>query len=165
MSTPNTPQSAALAEPAGSGREPLLLDLECLAHELEHDCNYPFSSLRDARGEAYTTKLARLREQLANIDAMLEESAEMSKQLREFRRKWESDQALLGGALMLLSEYGHCIGSSELIAAAERANLETCQCCGDMVGMSNATVQTGGVYCPRCKSMNTEPSGGEEKSR
>jgi hypothetical protein len=137
-----------------------LLDLECLAHELEHDCNYPFAGLRDARGELYSTKLARLREQLANIDAMLNESDGLVRQLRDVRRKWDADRALLAGALMLLSEYGHSIGSSELIAAADRANLETCQCCGDMVGMSKVTVQTGGVYCPRCKSTNAQPSGG-----
>lgn len=135
-------------------KEPLLNDLECLAHELEHDCNYPFATLRDSRGELYSTKLARLREQLANIDAMLEESDRHFREVQDVRRKWSSDQALLAGALMLLSEHGHSIGSAELIAAADRANLESCQCCGELVGISKATIETGGVCCPKCKTPN-----------
>lgn len=131
--------------------EPLLLDLECLAHELENDCNYPFAGIRDARGELYSTKLSRLREQLANIDAMLNESDAMVRQLRDVRRKWDADRALLAGALMLLSEHGHSIGSPELIAAADRANLETCQCCGDMVGVSSAELVGVQILCPRCR--------------
>lgn len=71
-----------LAAPTGSVREPLLDDLNCLAHELECDCNYPFATLRDAHGEAYTTKLQRLRDVIGAIDAMLEESREMVVLLR-----------------------------------------------------------------------------------
>lgn len=77
-----THDSTPVAAPTGSERVPFLDDLNCLAHELESDCNYPFTTIRDAHGEAYTTKLQRLRDVIGAIDSLIEESCEMVALLR-----------------------------------------------------------------------------------
>jgi hypothetical protein len=48
--------------------------------------------------------------------------------------------------------------SAKASATAEGCNLETCQCCGDVIGMLSAVVETGGVYCRKCKTDNAEVS-------
>jgi hypothetical protein len=45
-----------------------------------------------------------------------------------------------------------------LIGVPADAVLETCDCCGDIIGLTDAVVGDGGVYCRRCASTDADPS-------
>ena len=43
-----------------------------------------------------------------------------------------------------------------LIGVPESAVIETCDCCGEEIGVSQATVETGGVYCEKCRNQEKQ---------
>jgi len=144
-----------------AGSEPLLDDLNCLAHELENDCNYPFASLRDARGEAYTVKLARLREQLENIDAMLNESSKMVVLLRECYRAIHAVGWFFrrGKAAKAYLELAAKLAKSEAvrpIMTATDSVLEECDLCHDQFPLSQVYAYGGQLLCRKCQSTNPQ---------
>lgn len=147
-------------------RDPLLLDLECLAHELECDCNYNFAGLRDSRGDPYTAKLARLREQLGNIDAMLEESREMVVLLRECYRAIHAVSWLIrtGPAAKAYSDLAAKLAETEAVRPTLReieAVLEECDLCHDKFPLSQVVAWGRQILCRKCKSPNDPASATE----
>lgn len=140
-------------------REPLLLDLECLAHELECDCNYNFTGLRDSRGEPYTRKLARLREQLGNIDAMIEESRQMVMLLRECYRAIHAVSWVIrrGPAAKAYADLAMRLAEMDAVRPMLKqieSVLEECDLCHDKFPLSQVEAWGCQILCRKCKSPN-----------
>jgi hypothetical protein len=69
-------------------------------------------------------------------------------------RRGETPQFAIASAFVLRHFPAARILRIELIT--ESAVIETCDCCGKEIGVSQATVETGGVYCEKCRNQETK---------